>query len=92
MAVLAAAEGFRLAYAAVAPTVRRATSTEQTLDPSRGAEQQWDDVERSLATEIDPIDDVRASARYRSAMAMVCTKRGVATAYQRLLDGESAHG
>lgn len=91
-AVLATDDGFRLAYAAVAPTVRRATMTERVLDPSRGADQPWSDVERSLATEIEPIDDVRASARYRSAMALVCTKRGVAIAHERLLEEGDASG
>ena len=91
-AVLAADDGFRLAYTAVAPTVRRATMTERVLDPSQGADQPWNDVERSLATEIEPIDDVRASARYRSAMALVCTKRGVAIAHERLLEEGDASG
>jgi len=92
VAALAADDGFRLAYAAVAPTVRRAIVTERLLDPARGADQVWEAVERSLAAEIDPIDDVRASARYRSAMALVCTKRGIATAHERLLERGDASG
>ena len=92
VAVLAAGDGFRLAYAAVAPTVRRAIVTESLLDPSRGADQIWESVARSLATEIDPIDDVRASAQYRSSMALVCTKRGIATAHRRLLERGDASG
>lgn len=90
VAVLATDSGYRLAYASLAPTVRRATVTERVLDPSRGVDQTWKDVERTLAGEIDPIDDVRASAKYRSAMAVVCTRRGVALAYERLTREEGS--
>ena len=91
-AVMANEDGFRLAYASVAPTVRRTPRAETALDPALGESQTWETVERQLAAEIAPIDDLRASARYRSAMALVCTRRGVALAHHRFTSETESDG
>jgi CO/xanthine dehydrogenase FAD-binding subunit len=58
----------RLAFGAVAPTVVRVTGAEAELEgrvPTRGVIEQ---AMEAAAAEVSPIDDVRASARYRRAM------------------------
>jgi len=69
----------RVACASVAATPRRLPAVERVLaagadDPALGD---------ALAGEIRPIDDVRASARYRLAMAAVCCRRARALAARR---------
>jgi len=59
----------RIAIGSVAPTVIRAMTTEQTL---RGAALDANAIaaaERTLQSEIAPIDDIRSTARYRTRVA-----------------------
>jgi CO/xanthine dehydrogenase FAD-binding subunit len=55
----------RLALGSVAPTVIRATRTEQALAGGASLE----DAQRILAQEIAPIDDIRSTAEYRRRVA-----------------------
>jgi CO/xanthine dehydrogenase FAD-binding subunit len=61
----------RLAFGSVAPTVIRATRTEEAL--AGGAS--IDEAERILATEITPIDDVRSNAEYRRRVSCNLVRR-----------------
>src|SRR4051812_44410229 len=59
----------RIALGSVAPTVVRATRTEEilrgrTLDPATIAA-----AEQTLVAEISPIDDIRSTAHYRGRVA-----------------------
>jgi CO/xanthine dehydrogenase FAD-binding subunit len=59
----------RIALGSVAPTVVRATRTEDALRGKILDEGTIAAAERSLATEIAPIDDIRSTARYRARVA-----------------------
>jgi CO/xanthine dehydrogenase FAD-binding subunit len=59
----------RIALGSVAPTVVRATRTEDRLRGRTLDEGAIADAAESLASEIAPIDDVRSTARYRSRVA-----------------------
>lgn len=68
---------FRIALASVAPTPLRVPQAEAVLADSPLTA---DTIERAAAAAMDagkPIDDVRASAAYRSAMVKVLTRRGI---------------
>lgn len=60
-----AGESPRLALGSVAPTVIRATRTEQALAAGASLE----DAQRILVQEIAPIDDIRSTADYRRRVA-----------------------
>jgi xanthine dehydrogenase small subunit len=55
----------RLALGSVAPTVIRATRTEEALAGGAPLE----DAQRMLMQEIAPIDDIRSTAEYRRRVA-----------------------
>jgi CO/xanthine dehydrogenase FAD-binding subunit len=59
----------RIALGSVAPTVVRATRTEETLRGKTLDEAAIAAAERSLTSEIAPIDDIRSTARYRGRVA-----------------------
>ena len=61
--------GVRLAFGAVAPTVRRATATEMVLEGRRPTPPVVKEAVAALGASIDPIDDVRASAWYRGEVS-----------------------
>ena len=64
-----AVQDVRIALGSVAPTVIRATRTEDVL---RGQPLDTNAVaaaERTLRSEIAPIDDIRSTARYRARVA-----------------------
>jgi CO/xanthine dehydrogenase FAD-binding subunit len=65
--VIAASDGDqpRIALGSVAPTVVRATRTEAAL----GSGASLEEAQRTLAAEIAPIDDIRATAEYRRRVA-----------------------
>lgn len=71
----------RLACASMAPTARRMVAVEDVLseDPAATAAA----IDSVIASELTPISDIRASARYRLAMAGVCTRRAFALATDR---------
>lgn len=59
----------RLALGSVAATPVRATRTEAVLEGAAGDEATADRAASTLASELNPIDDVRSSADYRRAVA-----------------------
>jgi len=59
----------RLAFGSVAPTVFRATATEQSLRGEKISAALLSAAREALATEIAPIDDVRSTAPYRRHVA-----------------------
>lgn len=77
-----------VAFASVAPTPCRAPFTESVIHGATIPD--WDRVNAALARDLTPIDDLRASARYRAAMAQVCVRRALELAISRLNeDGET---
>jgi CO/xanthine dehydrogenase FAD-binding subunit len=69
----------RIAITAIAPTIRRVPEAEQALVDGATPEE----AARLAADAAEPISDVRASARYRQAMAAVITRRAIETAAAR---------
>jgi len=63
-------EDVRIALGSVAPTVVRATRTEDVLRGKLLDEDAIAAAERMLASEIAPIDDIRSTARYRVRVAI----------------------
>lgn len=59
----------RLALGSVAPTPIRVPSTEAVLEGNAPSEATADRAASTLASELNPIDDVRSSADYRRAVA-----------------------
>jgi CO/xanthine dehydrogenase FAD-binding subunit len=59
----------RIALGSVAPSVIRATKTENTLRGKRLDAAAMEAARTALAAEIAPIDDLRSTARYRSRIA-----------------------
>jgi CO/xanthine dehydrogenase FAD-binding subunit len=59
----------RIALGSVAPTVVRATLSEDALRGRRLDEAAIGEAERTLTAEIAPIDDIRSTARYRVRVA-----------------------
>jgi CO/xanthine dehydrogenase FAD-binding subunit len=59
----------RIAFGSVAPTVLRATRTENLLRGERLAPSLVQAAQQTLAQEIAPIDDMRSTARYRLRVA-----------------------
>lgn len=79
MACLDAGSEVRVACASVAPTPRRLPAVERLLAGAPDDRALGD----ALSGEIQPISDVRASARYRLAMAAVCCRRARKLAARR---------
>jgi CO/xanthine dehydrogenase FAD-binding subunit len=73
----------RIAITALAPTVRRVPDAEAALVDSDGGADAARAAGDAAAAAAAPIDDVRASAAYRRAMAGVITRRAVAAAVAR---------
>ncbi len=65
----------RIALGAVAPTPRRARSVEKLVEGRRPDAQLRREAARALQDDIAPIDDVRASAKYRRMAAAVLLDR-----------------
>jgi CO/xanthine dehydrogenase FAD-binding subunit len=65
----------RVAFGAVAPTPTRAAQTEQALEGRRLDEATIDKVADIARDEVQPIDDVRATAWYRKEMIHNITRR-----------------
>ena len=59
----------RIALGSVAPTVLRATETENLLKGERPSPAILQAARKSIAREIAPIDDIRSTARYRLRVA-----------------------
>ena len=72
-------DGVRLAACGAGPGPLRLTKTEAALRDGCSAE----DAARVAAAEVDPDDDLHASAAYRRRLVGVMAKRAVATALKR---------
>lgn len=67
----------RVALGAVAPIPIRAYKTEEVLEGERITDSLINNAITSLAEEITPIDDIRASARYRVLMAQELLRKAL---------------
>jgi carbon-monoxide dehydrogenase medium subunit len=72
----------RVACASLAPTPRRLPAVERVLARGQGSAGDGA-LEQAVSDEVRPISDVRASARYRLAMASVCCRRALEGAARR---------
>ena len=73
----------RVAITALAPTIRRVPGAEEALAGSEADEASIAAAARAAAAASAPISDVRASERYRRAMAEVIARRAVEIAVAR---------
>lgn len=73
----------RVAITALAPTIRRVPEAEAALAGSDGGETAIGTAARAAAAAATPISDVRASERYRTAMAEVIARRAIGFALAR---------
>jgi carbon-monoxide dehydrogenase medium subunit len=73
----------RVAIAALAPIIRRVAAAEEALTGSAGDAEAVKAAGRAAAEDAEPIDDVRASADYRRAMAAVVVRRAITGALRR---------
>jgi CO/xanthine dehydrogenase FAD-binding subunit len=73
----------RVAITALAPTIRRVPEAESALEGSDGGETAVAAAARAAAAAATPISDVRASERYRTAMAEVIARRAIGLALAR---------
>ena len=76
-----------IALGAVAPTTIRARKAEAFLSGRRVREGALDEASRIAATEISPIDDFRASARYRRDLVKVLARRVLQEALRNARSG-----
>ncbi len=74
----------RIALGAVAPRPLRARRAEEILRGQTFNETNLKEAARVASAECSPIDDLRASAKYRRRMANVCTRRMLEQAWQNL--------
>ena len=75
---------FRIGLASVAPVPLRALEAEEVLAANLPAEKSFAlAADRAMAA-ASPIDDVRASAAYRSSMVRALTKRGLRHVWAQL--------
>jgi carbon-monoxide dehydrogenase medium subunit len=75
-----AARNVRIALGAVAPTAIRTTGAEALLEGKEPEPDLLHEVQRAVEEEVSPIDDWRASARYRRRMAGVLARRALESA------------
>jgi CO/xanthine dehydrogenase FAD-binding subunit len=73
----------RVAITALAPTLRRVPAAEAALRDGDAGRAAAEAAARLAAEAAEPISDVRASARYRRAMAAVVTRRAIEIAAAR---------
>jgi carbon-monoxide dehydrogenase medium subunit len=77
------------ALGAVAPVVKRATAAEQMLEGEVPSVERIEAASRTAMEEVVPIDDIRASAGYRSHCVHVLTRRLLTQAWEKLSAGGS---
>ena len=73
----------RVAITALAPTIRRVTEAEAALQGTAADEAAVSAAAAATAAAAAPISDVRASERYRRAMAEVIARRAIGIALER---------
>jgi len=81
--------GVRIALGSVAPIVKRAIAAEQMLEGQALAPERIEAASRRASEEASPIDDIRASAGYRSHCVHVLTRRLLTQAWEQLASGGS---
>lgn len=74
----------RIALGAVAPVVTRATAAEDLLTGQKLTPDLIEAAAQQAVQEVDPIDDIRASAGYRRHTVHALTRRLVTQAWDRL--------
>ena len=79
----------RIVLGAVAPTPLRLTEGEALLVENGVNPGVLEKIARLANEKSQPIDDVRASADYRSETVQVLTKRAITEAWRKLKDGEN---
>jgi carbon-monoxide dehydrogenase medium subunit len=77
----------RIAITALAPTIRRVAAAEEALNGTDGGRAAAEGAAEAAAAASNPIDDVRAPADYRRAMAAVITRRVITAAVERAQGG-----
>ena len=70
-------KSWKLAFGAVAPTPLRLPKTEAFLEGKAVTEALIEEAAAMAATEVTPIDDVRASKQYRLDVVQVIVRRGI---------------
>ncbi len=78
----------RVAITALAPTIRRVPEAEAALHGTAGDEATVSAAAAAAAAAAAPISDVRASERYRRAMAEVIARRAIGIALERARGAE----
>jgi carbon-monoxide dehydrogenase medium subunit len=76
--------GARLVYFGVGPTPIRAKEAEQALMGERAEEAAFDSAGQIARREIDPSNDIHATAEYRRSVAAVLTRRALNAALQKI--------
>jgi CO/xanthine dehydrogenase FAD-binding subunit len=79
--------GVRIALGSVAPIVKRAIAAEKMLEGVALSSESIEAASRTAVEEVSPLDDVRASAGYRSHCVHVLTRRLLTQAWERLAGG-----
>jgi len=79
----------RIALGSVAPIVQRATAAEQMLEGETLTPERIEAASRSAMEAVNPIDDIRASAGYRSHCVHVLTRRLLTQIWEQLTAGGS---
>jgi CO/xanthine dehydrogenase FAD-binding subunit len=79
----------RIALGSVAPIVKRAFAAEQMLEGEVLTPERIEAASQAAMEEVSPIDDIRASAGYRSHCAQVLTRRLLTQAWEQLTGGGS---
>ncbi len=78
----------RIALGAVAPLVKRVQSVEEMLEGNALDPELIEAAARGAAQQSSPIDDVRASGKYRRQQVFVLVRRLVSQAWQSLSEGD----
>ena len=78
----------RIGITALAPTIRRVPAAEEVLTGSAPDEASVEAAARAAAAASVPISDLRASERYRRAMAEVIARRAIEIALVRARGGD----
>jgi carbon-monoxide dehydrogenase medium subunit len=74
----------RLVYFGVGPTPIRVKEAEEALMGQRPGELAFEAAAQIAAKEIDPSNDIHATAEYRRALAGTLTRRALRAAAQKL--------
>jgi CO/xanthine dehydrogenase FAD-binding subunit len=80
----------RVAITALAPTIRRVPAAEEALVGSDAGQDAVAAAAAAVSAASAPISDVRASERYRGAMASVIARRAIEAALRRARGGHVA--